>query len=97
MTIPNKTAGKVLIREPTHSIAYKDVDQYHRGGKNSKGFKCSVTKKVHTHQEVFPPYSYWLLVFPEGLCFDNLVFSNDQVKVQSHSIADSVTGIKSIA
>jgi hypothetical protein len=99
MMIPEDTVGMVLIRGPTRCIAYKDVQQYHRKGKNGKGVNCVVTKKIHKEQykEVLPPYSYWLLIFPEGLCFDNLIFSDDQVEVKANyngiCIGDNVTGI----
>lgn len=77
----------VLIKGRSRPSCYDMTDDYHR-----KANACYATKTKHrntTSQIKNDPerfYKHWLLIFPEGLVFDNVIISGDHHDILINSI-----------
>jgi hypothetical protein len=81
------TNWAVLVKGPSRSCWYGNVEQYHR-----RAF-CTETQVTHASTVSKLAYDkndrrdqYWLLVFKEDVVLDNVIFSGDPVDVEKKSI-----------
>jgi hypothetical protein len=81
------TNRAVLVKGPSSSCWYGNVEQYHRHA------FCTETQVAHASTVSKLAYDkndrrdqYWLLVFKEDVVLDNVIFSNDPVDVEKKSI-----------
>jgi hypothetical protein len=83
---PDLSNRAVLIRGPSQDYWHQDAQRYH-----AEKF-CEQTKKVHESLQTSIEnqkerlYSHWLLVFPEGVVFENYILSDDAVHVKKTTL-----------
>jgi len=82
MTVPPSTKHQLLVKGPSQSKSFDHLCKY-----NAK-IGCDATASVLKNEKTVleadkeKRASYWLLVFPPHVLFDNLVFSSDNTRVK---------------
>ena len=90
---PTLSHRSVLIRGPSQDFWHQSAERYHQ-----LNF-CQATKTVHeTHETDLRnnperKISHWLIVFPEGIEWENHVFSEDATHITKETV-DMVESVK---
>jgi hypothetical protein len=80
---PNLQNRAILIKGPSRCWWFSQAGKYH------SDLSCLATKKAHSatvgdiEQDTERHSAYWLLVFPENIVLDNVIFSGDPIGIES--------------
>ena len=81
----------VMVRGPSQDATFRTSGKYIHSGKEETPFKKSKERHQETtnkiENEAFRQYTYYLIIFPKGMYFDNQIFSKHAFKVQDHQTA----------
>jgi hypothetical protein len=81
----------ILIKGPSRDWWLTQPDLY------GSQFKCDATKKAHAAtglaigRDETRQWTYWLLIFPESIVLENVIFSGDPVEIDTHVIGMATT------
>jgi hypothetical protein len=89
--IYGQQSRSIMIKGPSRNWWLTQSELY------STQFPCDATKKAHDStglaigRDQTRQWTYWLLIFPESIVFDNVIFSGDPVEIDTNVVGMATT------